>query len=179
MGLLRKGGRGLIVVAVIVATLGALALTAAARSASDPTVPRDDRQHRGFGGVEKGRLAVTYGPYLGVRCRVPNSIRCDEVGIDVVLKEWASHVSASIAGRAISLTTPGFRNGVRGTDWVRPRLAHAGLMRRGSPLYVGDGKRRWLGDPPVYVPIRITATHADGSRRSTILPRVPLHAGWG
>lgn len=179
MGVLRKGGRDLAVVAVIVAILGALALCGAACSASDPKPPREGRQHRGFASVEKGRLAVTYGPYLGVRCRVPNSIRCDEVGIDVVLEERASHVSVAIAGRTISLTTPGFHNGVRGRDWVRPRLAHAGLMRRGSPLYVGDSKGRWVGDPLVYVPIRITATYADGRQTSATFPRVLLHPGWG
>lgn len=166
--MLRKGGRDLIVVAVIVAILAALALSGVADSASDPKTSPDE-----------GRLAVTFGPYLGVRCRAPNSIRCDVVGIDVVLKQRASHVSASIAGRRTSLTTPGFHNAVRGLDWVRPRLAHAGLMRRGSPLYVGDGKSRWLGEPPVYVPVRITATDADGRQLSTTFPRVLLHPGWG
>lgn len=132
----------------------------------------------GGAGRSEARLAVTYGPYLGVRCRQPNVTRCDRVGIDVVLKERAIGVSASIGGRRLPLRTPGLHSGVRGMDWVGD-LAPAGLARKGSPLYLGAAEGHWAGDPPVYVPIRITATYGDGSRRSTTFSRVPLRPGWG
>jgi len=132
----------------------------------------------GGAGRSEARLAVTYGPYLGVRCRQPNVTRCDRVGIDVVLKVRAIGVSASIGGRRISLGTPGFHNGVSGRDWVGD-LAPAGLARKGSPLNTGSAGGHWAGDPPVYVPIRITAAYGDGSRRSMTFPRVPLRPGWG
>ena len=90
----------------------------------------------------------------------------------------AGESGSRIPGRLIFLTTTGLHNGVEGKDWVGD-LVPAGLARKGNPLYLGSSDARWAGDPPVYVPIRMTATYADGSRRSTTLPRVLLHAGWG
>jgi hypothetical protein len=127
------------------------------------------------------RLAVAYGPYVAVRCRKANSIRCDRVGIDVVLKSQAVGVSALIAGRPVVLTTPGMHSGATGTDWIGS-LAKAGLMRKGSPLHIstiGRNTDRWAGSPPVYVPVRITVTYGDGSRRTGMFPHVFLSPGWG
>lgn len=127
------------------------------------------------------RLAVTYGPYIGVRCRQANSTRCERIGIDIVLKKPVVHVSAWIAGRRISLTTPGLHDGVRGKDWVG-FLANAGLAKKGSPLYIHPNGRNsgiWGGNPPVYVPIRVAVTYADGHRRSGTFPHVFLSPGWG
>jgi hypothetical protein len=166
--------RDFIVVAMIVTILAALAMIGIAGAASGPKGPRD-----GFAGQRsEGRLAVTYGPYLGIRCWKPNATGCDRVGIDVVLKKRATRVVASLAGRRISLRTPGLHNGARGRDWVGD-LAPAGLGRNGSPLYLGSTKGRWEGDPPVFVPIRVTATRSDGRRHSVTFPRVQLRPGWG
>lgn len=123
-------------------------------------------------------LTVTYGPYLGVRCGAANMVGCDTVGIDVVFKQRVTQAWATIAGRRISLTTPGLNTGVRGKDWVG-NLHRAGLTRKGSPLYIHAHGGHWAGSPPVHVPIRVTATDADGRRLSKTLPRVPLRPGWG
>jgi hypothetical protein len=130
------------------------------------------------GRVSAANLAVSYGPYLGVRCRTPGRSKCDKVGVDIVLKKGAVHASATIAGRRVPLRTPGLHNGIRGKDWVG-NLVPAGLARKGSPLYIHKDKGHWAGDPPVNVPIRITATYANGRRLSTTFPRVPLRSGWG
>lgn len=132
-------------------------------------------------GHADGRLAVTYGPYVAVRCRQASSIRCDTVGVDIVLKRPAAGVSALIAGRPVALATPGMHSGAVRKDWVGS-LAKAGLMRKGSPLYVrtiGRDTQRWAGSPPVYIRVRITATYANGSSRSTTFPHVFLSPGWG
>lgn len=125
-------------------------------------------------------LPVSYGPFIGLRCRLGNSIYCDKIGLDVVLGEKASSVSASIAGRRIPLRTPGAHNGVRGKDWVG-LLTNVELTRKGSPFYIRGtrGSAVWNGKPPVYVPIQITATSASGQRRTATFPHVFLAPGWG
>ncbi|MFT3863376.1 MAG: hypothetical protein QM729_03820 [Solirubrobacterales bacterium] len=133
-----------------------------------------------FGGqVERSSgPALSYGPYLGVRCPRPNRIGCDRVGIDLVLGRPARRVSATLAGRVLALRTPGLHTGVRGEDWVGT-LDRAGLTRRGSPFFIGSARTVWVGDPPVHVPVLITATLGDGTRRALLLPRVTLSPGWG
>src|SRR5207247_1344941 len=49
-------------------------------------------------GKGSARLAVQYGPDIGVACRQPNSVRCNRLGFHVVLRKRATHVSVSIAG---------------------------------------------------------------------------------
>ncbi len=127
------------------------------------------------------RLTVSYGPYLGVRCPRANSTRCDRIGLDLVLMKRVAAVSASIAGRPIRLTTPGLHNGIRGRDWVGS-LRNAGMRRKGSPLHIPTNRRTdgiWAGNPPVYVPIRVTATYPDGHGLSRTFPHVSLAPGWG
>lgn len=134
------------------------------------------------------RLGVSYGPYLGVSCEDPDSTRCDEVGIDVVLKGKATRVSAAIAGRRIPLRTPGPHSGVRGRDWVGT-LPNAGLEAPDSPLYVRRDAPRggawygyrtaWFGYPPVYVPVTVSVTRANGRRLAAAFPHVFLSPGWG
>jgi hypothetical protein len=132
-------------------------------------------------GLARPRLAITYGPYLGVRCRKANSIRCDRVGIDVVLRRRALEVSAELGGRTVTLQTPGLHNGVRGKDWVGT-LPRTGMTCEGSAFFIpaaGRDDGTWVGDPSVQVPVRLIATYADGGRGEVLLRRVPLRPGWG
>jgi hypothetical protein len=137
-----------------------------------------------FGRLRGGaldRLGVSYGPYLGVRCRVANSPLCDRVGIDIVFKRKVSAVLASIGCRAIDLRTPGMHDGIRGKDWVGT-FENAGMSRKGSPLYIrpnGRAAGRWAGNPPVYAPIQVSVTYADGHRVNATFPHVFLSPGWG
>ena len=126
-------------------------------------------------------LGVSYGPYIGIRCPRANSVRCDRIGLDLVLSEKAVGVSASIAGRTLSLTTPGLHNiRARGRDWLG-YLSRAGLTQKGSTLYIGKNARPkgWAGDPPVYALVRVTATYADGHRANRTFPHVVLRPGFG
>jgi hypothetical protein len=129
-----------------------------------------------------GQLAVQYGPDIGVACRQANSVRCDRLGLDVVLQEPATQVSASIASRPIHVVTPGpvSHASARGRDWGG-YLRDAGFTRRGSPLFIRtEGSRgRWAGEPPVHVDIRITATYRSGRTLTKVFRRVNLRPGWG
>jgi len=61
-------------------------------------------------------------------------------------------------------------------------MRNAGMLRKGSPLYVPTNEREhdhWLGYPPIVVGIRITATLEDGRPLTRKLPNILLHAGWG
>lgn len=132
-------------------------------------------------GHARSRLQVSYGPYLGVRCRRPNSTRCERVGLDVVLKRRARSVTASIAERTISLVTPGLHSGVRGEDWVGS-FAHVGFGQADSPFRIrGNGRAPgiWAGYPPVYVPVRISVTYRGGRHVSSTFGHVFLSPGWG
>ena len=111
-------------------------------------------------------------PYLGVSCRRPNRFECDRVGLTVWLAERAEQVVATIGGRQLTLIDRW--RGRRFEGFLRP----AGLLN--GPLRVAPrpGSRRWLGDPPVYASVRISATYRDGSTATSIL-RVQLSAGYG
>ena len=127
------------------------------------------------------RLGITYGPYLGVRCRRAYHHGCDLVGIDVVFRRPATGVLAVIGDRRLRLHTPGKHNRVRFRDWVGT-LANAGLARPGSPLRIpGNGRasRIWAGYPPVYVPVEFDVAYADGRHVRALIPNVFLSPGWG
>ncbi len=49
------------------------------------------------------RRLLAQRPYLGVACRVPNSIRCDRVGLAVWLRRGSAPVRAAVAGRRLRL----------------------------------------------------------------------------
>ena len=124
---------------------------------------------------------LSYGPYLGVTCRRASSIRCDSVGIDLVLRREAIAVSAAVAGRKLRLRTPGLHSGVAGRDWVG-YLDQVGLARRASPFHVdpyGGNRGSWAGFPPVYLPVRLEIAYRQGERVTGIVPRVSLSPGWG
>ncbi len=127
------------------------------------------------------RLGITYGPYLGLTCREATSTRCDEVGIDLVLRREARAVSTRVGGRRMVLRTPGEHDGVAGKDWVG-RLRRVGLERPGSPFRIpvnGRSAKTWAGNPPVNLPVRIAVVYPDGARVAGTVPRVLLSPGWG
>jgi hypothetical protein len=124
--------------------------------------------------------SLARGPRLGVACRRPRSIRCDRVGIDLVLRRGATAVTATVAGRRLRLRPAGGDGGaVRA--WTGD-LERAGLDRPASPLHVspqGGGRMIWAGYPPVFVSVRLEISHPRGRRTTGILPRVSLEPGWG
>jgi hypothetical protein len=166
--------------------LNALAAPLGARCGHRWYVPELIAASRGLsrgrlaGGAVK-RLGITYGPYLGVRCRSANHHGCDLVGVDVVFRRPASRVLALLGDRRLRLHTPGMHDGVRYRDWVG-NLANAGMDRPGSPFQIpGNGRASgvWAGYPPVYVPVEFRVTYRDGRRARALLPRVFLSPGWG
>jgi len=110
---------------------------------------------------------------MGVSCRVPNSIRCDRVGLAVWLRRPAAAVRAVIAGRPFALGDADARVPPRRfAGFLRP----AGLAE--GPLQVPCTARgKWYGEGRVAARVRIWV-EARG-RTSTTTVRVPLHAGWG
>jgi hypothetical protein len=166
--------------------LNALAAPLGARCGHRWYVPELIDASRGLGrgrlvGGAVKRLGITYGPYLGVRCRRANHHGCDLVGIDVVFRHAATRVLALIGDRRLRLRTPGLHDGVRFRDWVGT-LSHAGLERPGSPFQIPDNGRAaavWAGSPPVYVGVEFAVTYADGHHARALLPRVFLSPGWG
>ena len=118
-------------------------------------------------------------PFVGVACRVPNSIACDRVGLAVWLRHPAISVSATIDGRTLRLDN---------ATWSGPthrgrRSMFAGFLRPVGlvnmlHLASGAGPVRWLGNdaPSPQVTLRID----DGnSRVSVTRVNVYLSAGWG
>jgi hypothetical protein len=45
-------------------------------------------------------------PFLGIACRMANSIRCDRIGVGVTLTRAATLVGVTIAGRLVTLSPP-------------------------------------------------------------------------
>ena len=165
--------------------LNALAAPLAARCGHRALVPELVEASRGLRegrptGAAVRRLGVTYGPYLGLRCRSPDRHSCDRVGIDVVLNRGASRVTASVGGLRARLRTPGLHDGVRFRDWVGT-FSPAEVDRPGSPFHVpsGRGARGWAGSPPVYVAVELRVRFADGRRAGAIFRHVFLSPGWG
>jgi hypothetical protein len=119
-------------------------------------------------GAAKNALGVTYGPYLGKRCRHADYSHCDLIGIDVVFGRRAVRVVAEVGGQQISLRTPGKHNGIRYRDWVgnftHPNLHHHQSVR---------------GTYLIYVPVELHVHFADGHRARALLPRVLVSPGWG
>jgi hypothetical protein len=125
------------------------------------------------------RLGVTYGPYLGIRCRQLNRVACERVGIDVVLGQAATAVVAVAGERRIRLRTPGMHSGVRHRDWVGT-FTRAGISRPDSPFRLrGDRRRFWGGSPAIYAAVELRVRFADGRRVSARFPHVFLSPGWG
>jgi hypothetical protein len=124
-------------------------------------------------------LALAGRPYMGIACGRPNSISsataCDRVGLAVWLKRPAQHVTASIAGRPLTLSNTG-RHGERLGYWeafLHPAGLGHGPLR--LPRHRGD---HWAGKPAVRASVQVTAEYGDGSSSST-RKRVALSPGYG
>jgi hypothetical protein len=112
------------------------------------------------------RLGVTYGPFLGRRCRHVHR-GCGLVGIDVVLAHAATRVEAIAGSQRIRLRTPGQHNGIRLRDWVGT-FTHTGFARTPHP-------HRDL----VYVGVELRIHFVDGRQADALFPRVRVLSGWG
>ena len=119
-------------------------------------------------------------PYLGVSCRIPDTITCDRVGLAVWLTRPARALLATIGGRSFTLDDP---------HWSGP--AHHGLRRmlagflhpagltHGPLRITPDGPHGyWAGRHPAWMPVRLAVRYGDGARL-VLRVRLPLHAGWG
>lgn len=114
------------------------------------------------------KLGVTYGPYLGMRCRHAGYGRCGRFGIDVVFGHAATRVLATVGPQTIRLRTPGLHNGVEYRDWVGT-FTHAHLPPR----------RRHRDQDLVYVGVELRVHFADGRRAWALFPHVLVSSGWG
>jgi hypothetical protein len=165
----RPGG-----VAYAAQALNALAAPLAARCGHRSWVPELVEAARGLRsaapiGAAIEKLGVTYGPYLGMRCRHAGYGRCDRVGIDVVFGHAARSVDAVIGcARTIRLRTPGRHDGVEYRDWVGT-FTHADLPPR----------RHNRDQALAYVPIELRVEFADGRRAQALFPHVLVSSGWG
>ena len=110
---------------------------------------------------------------VGVACSVPNSVRCDRLGVGAEVPGPATLVTASVDGRLVTLNPPD-----RGGDLWQSYLYEAGLRRRGGPLDTHAVHGRWIGDPPVIVHVRVTVFRPDGSAGVTA-ETMDLHPGFG
>lgn len=154
--------------------LNALAAPLAARCGHRSWVPELIEAARGLRsahpfGAAVEKLGVTYGPYLGMRCRNVGYGRCARVGIDVVFRAAAKRVEATIGdAQTIRLRTPGQHNRVAGHDWVgtftRPEL---------------PPRHHHQDQALVYVPIELRVEFAGGRRAHARFPHVLVSSGWG
>lgn len=134
-------------------------------------------------------------PYMGVSCRVANSIACDRVGLAVWLRRPAVSVIATIVGRRVVLD----RRGDLLYPRDKPRTAFDGFLRpagivsqmhvkpvEGSVVYTRRGRTRIVNRPDMWFGARQTpevrvrlAIHEPGGRTLITHTTVGLSPGWG
>ena len=106
---------------------------------------------------------------MGVSCTVPNSARCDRIGLAVWLKRPAVDVRARIHGHYFSLERQAWNRKPEFDGY----LPHAGLRR------VYHVPAHWIGanpSPHPFVRLQIDSGHAALVETHV---RVWLMAGWG
>jgi hypothetical protein len=124
----------------------------------------------GPNGAVTERLGVTYGPYLGKRCRNVAYPRCELIGVDIAFGRSATRVEAIAGAQRIHLRTPGKHSGIPRKDWVGTFTAtdlartHDSANRSGKLLYV---------------PVKVHVHFADGHRARAVFPHVLVAPGWG
>ncbi|HEX4308232.1 MAG TPA: hypothetical protein VHZ54_19505 [Solirubrobacterales bacterium] len=116
------------------------------------------------------KLGVTYGPYLGKRCRDVAYPRCELIGIDIVFSRTATRVEAIAGTQRIRLRTPGEHSGVPRHDWVG-RFTATDLARTHDS---GDRDGELL-----YAPVQIRVRFAGGHLARAVFPHVLVAPGWG
>jgi hypothetical protein len=121
-------------------------------------------------GAALAKLGVTYGPYLGKRCRHVGYPGCERIGIDVVFGHAATRVVALLGGQQIRLRTPGEHNGIGYRDWVGT-FTHTGL----ACTHQFSNRRGHLA----YVPVELVVDFATGRRARALFPHVLVSSGWG
>jgi hypothetical protein len=110
---------------------------------------------------------------------VSNSFACDRVGLAVWLREPATSVEATIAGREFALDDP---------EWSGPTdegerrlfagfLQPAGLIDGPLKITPDDGPDRWIGRNPVSTTVDLRIV--DGDTTTTTAVEVQLWPGWG
>jgi hypothetical protein len=173
--------RRLLVVAAVAATLAVtiVAVIAILSVHHKPSVRADSTPLRVAPSAVLSRT-----PYMGVVCPVANSTTCDRVGLSVWLRNPAVAVSATIAGRPLTLDTrqarPFLAPGQRARTMFVGYLQPAGIVTRlhaapdASPL-------RWWAPSPTNAPSPPVELRIDYGTGRTILTKldVPLEAGWG
>jgi hypothetical protein len=119
-------------------------------------------------------------PGLGVACAVPNSIRCDRVGVEVWLRRPALSVRATIGGKPIELNDPTWSGpAVHGRRTMFAGfLSHAGMLNGPLKVHPDRGRYWWAGGTPTSVRVRIVADYGGGHSASATVT-VLLGAGWG
>jgi hypothetical protein len=164
------------------ALLSAVLLLAAAATALVRGSQHDSRPARPTGPavVAPREILAHGGAYMGVACRIPNSIACDRVGLAVWTKRPARAVRATVAGRTLTLDDPEWsspaRHGLR--TMFAGFLQPAGLRRGPLAVQTEGGRDHFTGVHPVSATVRLVITFADGSQRATQLD-VLLSPGWG
>ena len=88
-----------------VAALAVVLGLSASGGGGTPTQSSRVSRLRGPGKIEAPRLVFLQNPYMGISCRLPNSVACDRVGLAVWLRRPAV-VTATIDGLALSLNDP-------------------------------------------------------------------------
>jgi hypothetical protein len=154
--------------------LNSIASPLAARCGHRSWVPELTGAARGLArshatGAGVGRLGITYGPYIGIRCDYHHRHRCEKVGIDLVLRRASTSVTAIAGSQTIHLRTPGLHDGVREHDWVGT-FTHAGLL---------PDRPYELKGEPIYTRLELRVEFADGSSRAATLPHALISPGWG
>jgi hypothetical protein len=134
---------------------------------------------------------------MGVSCPVANSIACDRVGLAVTLKRPADSVTATVAGRRVTLDYRGdllYRGAAPITEFDG-FLQPAGIVSRfrvrpveGNVVYTSHGQvhiaarhQMWFGDVrdyPAPVSLRLAIHEPDG-RTLITHTMIELAPGWG
>ena len=138
-------------------------------------------------------LALKREPYIGVSCRVPNSIACDRVGLAVWLRQPAARLTATINGGTVAMGLPCGSATYRETcskycrlvardqpcgTYFEGFLRPAGLLNGPLQVKPDRGRYYWIGKHETIGLVHMIATYRNG-KTATIKLRVPVRAGWG
>ncbi|MDX6581387.1 MAG: hypothetical protein QOI10_571 [Solirubrobacterales bacterium] len=118
--------------------------------------------------------------YLGVSCpAAPNSIACDRVALFVSTRDKPDYLVATIDGHRFRLDDAGWHREGSAAGF-EGSLEVPGLLHHGPLAVAASDNDRWLGAPPVDIPILLQAVYRDsGTYGERLMPSVPLAAGYG